>query len=82
MKPKTIALGPFERVVSVVPEYVSGPGWTNAPVWVHVEDSQTRRLRTECIQPDERTPELHALFDVGASAVAALLRAVPTIEAK
>jgi len=34
-------------------------------------------LRTECIQPDERTPALHALYSAGEAMCAALLDAVP-----
>lgn len=71
-----ITLQPGERVVAVVPEFCGGPGWANAVAWVHIA-SATGQLRTECIQPDERTPELDALFAIGAQIAKDLSRAVP-----
>lgn len=79
MKPKVIKLDKSkgERILAVVPERVGGPGWSNAPTWVYITDGEGA-LRSECIQPEERTPELHALFEVGASVNVALFRAIPT----
>lgn len=81
-KPATINLGRNESIVGIVPEYASGPGWSNAVVWVTVLDWQTNKARRECIQPDERTPAMHALFATGAAMHAALLSAVPTKKEK
>lgn len=76
MKPKTINLGVGERVVAVVPERCNGPGWSNSPVWVFVATNDGR-LREECIQPNERTPQMHALFHAGEAMCMALMGAVP-----
>lgn len=35
------------------------------------------RLREECIQPDERTPQMHALFHAGEAMCMSLIGAVP-----
>ena len=64
MKPKKIKLQHGERIISVVPEFCSGPGWSNAPIWVHIA-TLDGHLRTECIQPKERNEKLQALFAVG-----------------
>ena len=76
MKPKAIKLHHGERVVAVVPERCNGPGWSNAPVWVYISTNDGR-LREECIQPNERTPEMHALFHAGEAMCMALMGAVP-----
>ena len=73
---KTIQLNENERIIAVVPEYCEGPGWANKPVWVYIVDSRDY-LRTECLQPDEQTPELKTLFDVGATVCSSLRRSVP-----
>lgn len=74
--PKTIELAYGERVVAVVPEVCSGPGWTNHVVWVFVA-AGNGGLREECIQPEEMTPAMNTLFDVGAEVCSALYSAVP-----
>lgn len=73
-----ITLSPGEHVAAVVPERCSGPGWGNSPIWVHIHNNGAGTFRTECIQPDERTPGLHALFGIGAEVCATLIGAVPT----
>lgn len=75
---KTIQLSPDEHIIAVVPSFSAGPGWSNQPLWVYIEQSATKKLRTECFQPDEQTPEMHALFAPGAAMAAALMRSVPT----
>jgi hypothetical protein len=81
MKVRTIKLEFGERIVAVVPERCSGPGWGNAPTWVFIATNDGR-LREECIQPDERTPELHALFSAGEAMCNALTAAVPVKKGK
>lgn len=76
VKAKTIKLKHGERILAVVPERCSGPGWHNAPTWVFIATNDGR-LREECIQPNERTPELQALFHAGEAMCAALFGAVP-----
>lgn len=80
-KPKTIKLNYGERVVAVVPELCHGPGWSNSPTWVFIATNDGR-LRRECIQPDERTLELHTLFAAGEAMCNALILAVPTLKAE
>jgi len=77
----TIKLKHGERIIAVVPEHCAGPGWSNAPTWVYIE-SQDKRLRTECIQPSERTPELHALFSAGEVMCRSLIASVPAKKLK
>lgn len=77
-----IKLKPNEEIIAVVPEYASGPGWSNQPVWVHIEDSVTRTLRSECIQPEEQSLEMRALFAPGAAMTASLVRAVAIVRSK
>jgi hypothetical protein len=77
---KTIQLNPDEHIIAVVPAFAAGPGWSNQPLWVYIEQSATKKLRTECIQPDEQTPEMRALFAPGAAMAAALVRSVPAEE--
>ena len=76
MKPCAITLKRGERVLAVVPEYASGPGWTNTPVWVHIGNIDGT-YRSECVQPNEQTAEMLTLFCVGAHLQSALVRAVP-----
>ena len=73
---RTIKLAHGERVVAVVPERCSGPGWTNLPTWVYI-GTNDGRLRQECIQPEERSPALHTLFHSGEAMCNALIDAVP-----
>lgn len=80
-KPKIIKLSHGERIVAVVPEYCNGPGWRNTPAWVYIATNDGR-MREECIQPDERTPELHALFHAGEAMCNALVAAVPSVKIK
>ena len=77
MRPKTIHLADGERILAVVPEYCSGPGWTNQLVVVYISTGEGE-IRQEYIQPEEMTPTMYALFGSGAAIHAALLRAVPT----
>ena len=81
MKPKTIKLNYGERVIGVCPERCAGPGWSNAVVWVHIATNDGK-LRTEDIQPEERTPAMHTLFAAGEAMAQALVDAVPVVKAK
>jgi hypothetical protein len=72
---KTIELMPGERIVAVVPELFDGPGW-NTPVMVYIATNDGR-LREECLQPDEQTPQMRALYHVGEVMCRALVAAVP-----
>ena len=61
MKQRKIRLADGERILCVQAEYADGPGWTNAPLWVHIVDG-AGKLRSECIQPHERSAKVDALF--------------------
>lgn len=77
MKPqRPIQLSRTERVLAVVPEYCAGPGWANSPLWVHIADHATGMLRSECIQPEDQTPEQLTLFRIGADVHAALVNSI------
>ena len=52
-KPKPqIQLGRGEHIVAAVPEYTSGPDWTNSPLWVYI-DAQGK-LCSECTRSSTR----------------------------
>lgn len=80
MEPKTIELMPHERIVAVVPEPCGGPGWNNAPVVVYIATADGR-LREEFIQPDEQTPQMRTLYNIGAMVCKSLIAAVPKQQA-
>lgn len=56
-----------DRIVTAWPEYVSGPGWANRPIWVIVRDGNGK-LRMECIQPEDQTENIMRLFPICAVA--------------
>lgn len=76
-RPLELLVGHGERVIAVVPQRAAGPGWANAPTWVYIATNDGR-LREECIQPEERTRDLHTLYAAGEAMCNALLAAVPT----
>lgn len=76
MKPKVIHLWKGERIVAVVPQACSGPGWANSPVWVYIV-TNNGLLREECIQPEEQTKEMYTLYGIGNTVCATLVKAVP-----
>lgn len=78
MSKKTITLSRNERIIAVVPECASGPGWSNHLAWVYVANYVTCEFRQVAIQVDEMTPELLALHAAGAAMCESLIRAVPT----
>lgn len=82
MAERIIKLADYERVVAVVPQRAGGPGWANAPTWVHIVNYRTGQHREECIQPEERSVALHHLYSAGAAMHAALIEAVQTKQAR
>jgi hypothetical protein len=69
-----VQLSRGEHIVAVVPEYASGPGWTNWPLWVYIDNKG--KLRTECIQPRNQTHEQRLLFALGAQISRQLIASV------
>ena len=77
LKPKVqIKLKKHEHIIAVVPEYYSGPGWSNRVLWVHIADGNTSTYRTEAIQPDERNRDQVVLFKAGEAMHQAMLGSV------
>lgn len=62
-------------IVCAYAEVCSGPGWRNTPVWVITRD-RVGRLHEHCIQQDQQTPEMRALFSVSEAANRAMVAAV------
>lgn len=56
-------------------EYVSGPGWSNAPLWVYIR-SVDGSIRVECLQPSEQPGDVLLLYGIAAQVHAQLLRAI------
>lgn len=69
-------LSKHEHIITAYAERHQGPGWTNELIWVVVRNTLDGTMREECIQPDERTPAMHWLFDVAASAHTSLMEAL------
>jgi hypothetical protein len=72
---RALAITERHSIVTAWAERASGPGWSNALVWVIVRDGNGV-LRQECLQPEEQTAEMHHLFGVSAAAAQAMLIAV------
>jgi hypothetical protein len=81
-KPRPITLAPGERIGAVVPERCAGPGWANSVVWVHIIGPHDGQCRQECLQPNEQTPEIRNIFDLGEIVHRMLISAVPICEKK
>lgn len=64
-----------ETIVTAFADYASGPGWANRPIWVIVRDAN-QKLREECIQPEQHTADMVALFSVSHAAHSAMTGAV------
>ena len=72
---KNIILQEGETIIAVVPEYASGPGWANQPLWIHIVGNQNKH-RVECIQPEDQTLEIFTLFHLCHDAHRAMLKAI------
>lgn len=79
---RCIRLETGERIVAIVPERASGPGWSNDVTWVYIEHVPSGEFRRECIQPNERSYALHPLYATAAEMHRALLGAVLTEEVR
>jgi len=64
-----------DRIVTAYAESAAGPGWANQPIWVIVR-GRDGALREECIQPDEQTDWMYALYAVSAAAHGSMVKAV------
>lgn len=61
---KSIVLEQNETVIAVVPEYCSGPGWSNKLVLVHIVNWFTNKHRVEYLQPEEQSSDMLKNFKV------------------
>lgn len=74
-KPKPqVQLGRGESIVAVVPQYAAGPGWSNSPLFVYIDNQG--KLRTECIQPLHQSLEQRILFAAGAQISRQLIESI------
>jgi hypothetical protein len=71
-----VRLSEFDMIVAAYARKASGPGWSNRPLWVIVEDRRTGKLREECIQPHQQSEEIWRLYDIAAEVDVALYAAV------
>lgn len=55
-----------EWVVTAYAEMCMGPGWSNLPIIVIIQNSEGK-MRQEYIQPDEQSAELRLLFSISES---------------
>ena len=58
MRPR---LSKHDCVVTAFAQVANGPGWSNTPLWVIVQDGNGK-LRRECLQPEEQTEVIHLLY--------------------
>ena len=77
-----IELKRTERIIAVVPQTASGPGWSNRVAWVHIVDSANNAYRCECLQPDEQPDALIRLFNIGEVLQSELLGSISKIVLK
>jgi len=52
-----------DTIVAVVAKACHGPGWSNTPIWVFVQNGDGR-IRQECLQPEEQSPDMRLLYEV------------------
>lgn len=69
-----------ERIVAAVPETITGAGYRNFIIWVHIVDYSKQTWREECIQPEEQTPVMRALFNPLEQAHKSMLGAIKTVK--
>lgn len=74
-------LNEHDHIVAVVAEPARGPGWSNTPLWIIVQDG-SGKLRRECLQPDEQGDTLRVLYGTAAAVHGALVREVEALTRK
>lgn len=75
---KRINLSRSERIVAVVPETCTGPGWANQVVHIHIVDVGTNiyRYESQQLHENECSAGMMHLFKIGALVCAELDAAV------
>ena len=79
---KTITLNGNERIVAAVPETMIGAGYNNRPIWIHIVDYSQRTWREVCLQPEDQTAEMRALFKVLETAHDGMMSRIKTKKGK
>lgn len=74
---KCVTLEDGERIVAVVPEFCSGPGWQNFVTWLYIQGIDGKS-RFTCVQPSERSAELLAIWNIGEVVSRELISSIPT----
>ena len=69
-----------ERIVAAIPETITGAGYRNFIIWVHIVDYSKQTWREEAIQPEEQTPVMIALFNPLEQAHKAMLGAIKRVK--
>ena len=64
-----------DHIVTAWAEAASGPGYSNAPLWVLIRNP-IGELRVECMQPEQQSLEMLVLYSTSAAAHEAMLNAV------
>lgn len=70
-----------DYIVTAYAQRAAGPGWANSPLWVIVRDSG-HKMREECLQPREQSPEIWALYHISEAVHNAMIHAVRQTLAK
>jgi hypothetical protein len=71
-----MTLNEHDTVLTAYAETAAGPGWGNSPVWLIVRSSLDGKIRQECLQPDEQSRDMYALYGVSQAAHVAMTKAV------
>ena len=74
-------LNKHEHIIAVVAEPASGPGWSNTPLWIIVQDSNGK-FRRECLQPDEQSHGIRVLYPTAAAVHGSLVKEVEALMRK
>jgi hypothetical protein len=62
-----------DRMVTAYAQPASGPGWSNRPLYVIVED-RDGKMRSECLQPGEFSRDLELLYGIASVVHGELLK--------
>jgi hypothetical protein len=71
-----------DQIITAYAQKAHGPGWSNQPVWVVVRSRLDSSYRLECLQPDEFSMNIWALYDVSEAAHKAMVEAIKVHLAK
>lgn len=72
---KVLRFAKHDRVVAAVAQPANGPGWSNTPLWVFIQNG-VGEIRRECLQPEEQPTGIRDLYPIAALVHAQMLRAM------